>query len=297
MEPARVSIIIPTTCESKRRASLLKAIDSILAAADEPVAVILVVNGTRFDADLLESLRDDDRLVVIYESVGSAPRAQRIGREAVRTEFFGFLDDDDEYLAGALTLRRAHLDAHPEADGVVCNGVRFNGEVETPFLTDFASIYPAPLLALAETNWLASCGGLFRTARVGEDFFDERFRYIEWTLLGFKLALKRHLDFVDVPTFKINNTPQSLSKSEAYELAHIDVLQEILRLPLPAPVAARVRRKLGAAHHLLSDFFRAKGQAGQAWRHHLSSLRYPGGLDYLAYTRRLLWAIRPVGAS
>jgi len=295
--PAYVSIIIPTTCEAKRRASLLRAIDSVTSDPLEQPNVIVVVNGDRLDPPLLQALQADPRLQVIYEPMGSVARAQRIGRSNVKTAYFGYLDDDDEYLPGAIALRRAHLDAHPQADGVVCNGLRANGTREESYVTDFERIQENPALALARSNWLASCASLLRTSSIGLEFFDERFRYIEWTLLGFKLTLTRRLDFLDVPTYRVNNTPQSASKSDAYALAHVDVLEEILRLPLPTAVRAEVRRKLGSAHHLLSDLERMRGHLRGAWRHHLASLAYPGMLGYLSYTRRLLLVRRPAGES
>ncbi|MFG6457980.1 glycosyltransferase family 2 protein [Roseateles sp. BYS96W] len=293
MTAARVTIIIPTTCEARRSAALGRAIDSILGTADTPPTILLVVNGSRYDAELLERLRQDARLQVVYESVGSLPRALRIGRDAVRTEYFGFLDDDDEYVGDAVTVRRRHLDEHPDVDVVVCNGLREHHGQDQPFLTEFAGAAREPLQAMTRANWLASCGAMYRSARVTADFFDERFKYLEWTLLGFKLAATRRLAFIDQPTFRINDTPESLSKSEAYEISQAQVLEEILRLALPADVQRAIRRKLASAHHTLSDHYRAQGHWKQAWGHHLKSLRLPGGLAYLGYSRRLFGNSRP----
>jgi len=287
MNDSRVTIIIPTTCEARRGAVLWRAIDSILSAADEPPNILLVVNGVRYDASLLERLRADVRLQVIYESVGSLPRALRIGRDAVRTDYFGFLDDDDEYLNGAVSVRRRILDEHADVDVVVCNGLREQHGQDCLFLPDFAALQQQPLQAMTKANWLASCGAMYRSARVPSDYFDERFKYLEWTLLGFKLGATRRLAFVDKATFRINDTPDSLSKSEAYEISQAQVLEEILRLPLPGDVQRAVRRKLGAAHHTLSDHYRSRGQWRKAWAHHLQSLRLPGGAAYLGYSRRL----------
>ena len=136
-------------------------------------------------------------------------------------------------------------------------------------------------------RWLASCGALYRSERVAPDLFDERFKYLEWTLLGFKLATTRRLAFVDKPTFRINETPGSLSRSEAYEMSQTIVLEEILKLALPNDVRRRIQGKLGVAHHTLSDHCRLRGQWGSAWRHHLKSLALPGRLNHLSYTRRL----------
>ena len=295
MSSGRVSIIIPTTCEAKRRESLLHAIASVSTGAAEPPAIILVVNGERYDPVLLAELRKDTRLRVVYERVGSLPRALRIGRDAISTEYFGFLDDDDEYLPGAVAVRQDYLDAHPDADVVVCNGLRSRDGHDQAFMTDFASLNGRALQAMAESNWLASCGALYRTARVAPDFFDERFKYLEWTLLGYKLATTRQVAFVDATTFRINETPGSLSRSEAYEISQASVLEEILKLALPVDVRRRIQCKLGAAHHTLSDHYRLRGRWAAAWRHHLISLALPGRINHLSYTRRLFW-VKPNGA-
>ena len=69
--------------------------------------------------------------------------------------------------------------------------------------------------------------------------------------------------------------------------------QEVLRSMLKFPITERhrrmLRKKLGAAQHDLSDYYRSKGDGKRAWRNHLSSLVAPEGLwRYGAYTRKLL---------
>ena len=44
-----------------------------------------------------------------------------------------------------------------------------------------------PLRALVIENWLASCGGLFRSDRVSIDYFDGVTRHYEWTFLAYSL--------------------------------------------------------------------------------------------------------------
>lgn len=284
----RVSIIIPTTCEAKRCESIARALRSVTAAPDEAVSIIVVVNGERFDPILLATLKGDPRLQVIYEPIGSLPLALCIGRSAVQTEYFGFLDDDDEYLPGAITIRRKYLEANPEVDIIVSNGVRSLEDHDVPFLTGFAEFSQDPLHALVKTNWLASCGAMYRSQRIGVEFFDSRFKYLEWTLLAFKIAASRKIGFIDQPTFRINDTADSLSKSEKYVIAYPRILDEILRLSLPITVRKAIRRKLSAAHHSLADHYLGVGQRMQAWRHHLVSLTLPGGVRYFSFTRRLL---------
>lgn len=283
-----VSIIIPTTCEAKRCESIVRAIRSVTVAPDEAVSIIVVVNGERFDPALLATLKGDPRLQVIYEPIGSLPLALCIGRSAVQTEYFGFLDDDDEYLPGAITIRRNYLDANSEIDIIVSNGIRSIGGQDVPFLTEFGGFDQDPLHALVRVNWLASCGAMYRSQSIGPEFFDSRFKYLEWTLLAFKIAASRKVGFIDQPTFRINDTADSLSKSEKQIIAHPEVLSEILRLSLPITVRKAIRLKLSSAHHTLADHYLRIGQRMRAWRHHLASMTLPCGLRYFSFTRRLL---------
>ena len=52
----------------------------------------------------------------------SVAKAQQLGRRSSRTEFFCFLDDDDEYLPGAVSMRLNELRADSSVDVVVTNG-------------------------------------------------------------------------------------------------------------------------------------------------------------------------------
>src|SRR4051794_10798550 len=102
---ASVSVIIPTTCEAHRCSSLQRAIASVQSQQGVAVKVIVVVNGARVDPSCYQQLQRMPGLKVSYRSEGSAPLAQHAGRLLVDTEYFAFLDDDDEYLAGALEAR------------------------------------------------------------------------------------------------------------------------------------------------------------------------------------------------
>src|SRR5262245_55327336 len=96
-----ITVIIPTTCEKQREAQLLAAIESIKAQSGIAAKILLVVNGSRFDAPLLAQLRERDDVCVEYREVGSLPLALEYGCTRVDTEFFCFLDDDDELLEGS----------------------------------------------------------------------------------------------------------------------------------------------------------------------------------------------------
>ncbi len=284
----RISIIIPTTCEASRRASLRRAIASVTSQENVEVEVIVVVNGKRFDPAYYEELCGAPNLKVVYREEGNLPLAIRYGRSLVTAPSFAFLDDDDEYLPGALWRRLQPMLADETLGYVVSNGYSQSAGRDEPAVRHVDAVCKDPLRALLGENWLASCGGLFRSSSVGVDCFDGSTRYFEWTYLAYKLASSLKMVFVDVPTYRIYDSANSLSKSEAYLNAEIPVLAKILDLELPQDVKLSLREKMGRAYHTLSNFYRRKGELRRAWRFHLTSLGYPGGLRYLAYSRRLL---------
>jgi glycosyltransferase involved in cell wall biosynthesis len=283
-----VNVIIPTTCEASRWISLKRAILSVTTQENANADVIVVVNGDRFDPMCYDELCAMKNLTVVYQSEGSLPRALRLGRSLVTASTFAFLDDDDEYLPGALLHRLKPLLAVRTLDFVASNGYRYIGSHDRPLLANVDAVRHDPIRALLSENWLASCGGLFRTSSVLLEHFDGETRYLEWTYLAYKLASTLQMTFVDVPTFRIYDSPGSLSKSTAYQEAEAAVLAKIARLELPTDVKRSIRAKIGRRFHDLANHSLMRGDYAAAWRYHLTSLRYPKGWEYLLYSRKLL---------
>lgn len=284
---AVVDVIIATTCEASRRQSLFSAIESVLTQQIK-TNVIAVVNGSRINGDCLAALRSKKGVTVVEQAVGSYPLALRTGREVVTAPFYAFLDDDDEYLPGAVERRIAPLLADPTLGFVASNGLRRLNDIDYPVVKRPRDAQLHPLVALTRENWLASCGGLFRTESIGVEYFDGRTAHLEWTFLAYKLAITRTLAFVDEPTFIINDSAGSLSKSKNYADAEAQVLPRILDLELPIVVRRALKQKLGRCLHNIAARKTADGQWIQAWRYHLTSISYPGGWRYLMYSRKLL---------
>src|SRR5690348_6425889 len=101
----RISVIIPTTCETRRWASLRRAISTAASQENVSTEVIVIVNGDRVDPECFKQLRGMHNLKVVIQKEGSLPLALRYGRSLVSSPFFCFLDDDDEYLPGGLWQR------------------------------------------------------------------------------------------------------------------------------------------------------------------------------------------------
>jgi glycosyltransferase involved in cell wall biosynthesis len=283
----KISVIIPTTCEARRADTLRRAIDSVLSQRGVEVELIVVVNGQSFDPALLDAMRSNPALRAVYIETPSPSVACRHGRSLATGEFFAFLDDDDEYLPGALAARLAPAASDAAIDIVVSNG--YCG-VDL-HITRTANIEADPLGAMLEQNWLASCGALFRHRSCGDEFFADLPKYMEWTLLAYRLlAAGKRMKFVDTPTYRINDTPQSASKSREYRQAAATVIERVLSLPLPLHIRRRLRPRLLAARHDLSVMNLEEGRRGAAWALHLQSLAGFSGLRYLSYTRRLFFA-------
>jgi glycosyltransferase involved in cell wall biosynthesis len=283
------TILIPTTCETHRQAAIWRALES---AAQQPgeTRTVVIVNGCRFDRALFQALRARDGVETAYHEVGSLAAARRFARSLVSTEYFTFLDDDDEILPGTLAHRVEKLRTDLRADVVVSNGYMYDGREERLAVASFAGIEADPLLALMKQNWFVSCAGLFRTATVTEEFLDGTTEYGEWTMMTMRLLLaRRRFVFLERPTFrKHEETVGAMSKTTVYLEGTLATLQRFLEFDLPPEVRKLVRRKVGAALHTRSDLARAAGRWTEAWAYHLRSLAFPGGWRYLPYGRKLI---------
>lgn len=289
--PAEVTVIIPTLATRERQESLLRALDS-LASADRqrPIQILVVVNGNRYHAPLLEALpRPGVELLRIQEA--SLPAAILAGRKAVRTRYFCFLDDDDLYLPDAIALRVAAIETSPAADLVVTNGLRRSGNQEQPALSLLGQVEADPQLALFQENWLASCGALYRTASVPVEFFEQPQPYLEWTWLAFRLTCATcRIRVLDVPTFVINDTPGSASKSATYIESHVTLYRRMLALGQRPDVRQLLQARLAAAYHAIADQHLHSRHLATAWTNHLRSLACRGGWRYASFSRRLVLA-------
>lgn len=285
----KISVIIPTQALKRRGPSLLRAIESVTSLQESPAIPIVVANGADYDPELVECLRSKPEIRFFLRSEGDLAKARHFGRQQVDSPYFGFLDDDDEYLPAALSRRSGRLSADKSIDAIVTNGIRIVLGQEQPYVADMAAVAADPATSLMNKNWLASCGGLFRTDTVGADFFPDDMSHLEWTYTALRLALYRRIEFLDQPTFIVHDTPGSVSKSRAYRDEHPRSIQRIMELDAPADVKRKLRTKLLEAFHYLSERNRSEGRLKAAWGYHLRSLgRAEGLIRYGLYTRRLI---------
>lgn len=290
-----VTVILPTLARASRSSQLRRAVESARAQRGVDVRVLLVVNGRSHDEGLLRSLERSGDVTIDRLASADLPAAISHGRSRVDTEYFAFLDDDDEYLEDTLHRRVGPLLDDPGCALTVSNGHHVSedgdGRRSCSMLADGDPLSPDPLRALLRENWLTSCGGLYRSDRVPEAIFADPVPYYEWTSIAFRLAL--HLDadafrFVDEPTVRIHDTPDSRSDSAAYRTGELALLDTMLAEELPDDVAERLEEKKSEVLHNLSWFHLQREDRKTAWRYHVRTLVRRGGWRYLPYTRKLL---------
>ncbi|MGF1606320.1 MAG: glycosyltransferase family A protein [Rhodothalassiaceae bacterium] len=284
-----IDIIIPTI--GTRAAELDRAIASILGQVGVQAVPLLVVNGNRFDADLVARLaaRPDLRLIQIAQP--GVSHARLVGRRHVEAPLFSFLDDDDELLPEAMQIRLDGM-ADPRVDAVATNGWRETRTGRQPHFQNLAQLPEDPALALLKNQWLASAGGLYRSASITEADLRDLPDYLEITKFAFHLALTKTVARIDQPTFiKYEISDDQVSISRRYREAVPQVLRDMMAMTDRADLRTLLRRRHAAALHACSRGARKDGQMGAAWRYHLQSLR-AGGWRYLSYSRHLLMPLR-----
>lgn len=295
MSRPSLTIIIPTTCRPERTESLLNAIASIERTAPASTAVLVAINGAHVDEASAASLAERSNLRVVRFTKGSLAETMARALQLVTTDFFGFLDDDDEFLEDGLRKRLEALRSHGDADFVLSNGWRCSAGHDEPYLQYLDRVQEDPLQWFFVENWLPSCGATFRRSSVEISLFEDYHSYAEWSWLAFRLAMsgKRMLT-LNIPTFRVHiDTPASESKSRAYKLSYIALYERMLAAQPPARVRSILRRRLAQAHHDTSQEWLAEGNRVRALRHHFKSLATPFGWRFIFYTRHIFGTPSP----
>lgn len=283
-----VSVIVPTCAELSRASLLWRAIGSLLNNQDGLVLPVVAVNGARYLPEVLDELRRRRDIRCIYLEEAGTMSARLAARRVIDTEFFGMLDDDDEYLPGAAKVQTGPLLADPSIDAVVTNGYRRENGRDVLNFPGFSTFQRNPLSSLMEWPWLNSGGLLCRSETVSSSYLEVP-RSMELTYMAMKLALSRKLRFLDTPTYRwCRDTPEPQSRSKRYMKGAPEAISRMMALNPPTHIRRRLARKRAASLHFLSDWEKTEGNYHAAWRYHLRSLLSLHGFKYLSYTRHLV---------
>ncbi|EIW90359.1 glycosyltransferase group 2 family protein [Alishewanella agri BL06] len=287
-----LSVIIATSARKEREKSILQAIKSIRAQEDVSSTIIIVANGQSCAPDILNKLCNMEGVELYYFPDKDFPTSLLIGRQKVRTPYFSFLDDDDEYISDTLKEIIFSLEQDKNLDLVVGNGVRFINNADRIRFPSIKKFKGNELKTLVSPggNWLASCAAIYRTSSIGEVYFTDFARYCEWTYLAFKLSLEKNIGFIDVISYRIHDSQESLSKGLNYQIGQFEALKKIYNLNLPSSIRTKVLNKISDQAHSISGLKLNTGNFGESWHYHVISLRSFSGIRYLLYTRKILIA-------
>jgi hypothetical protein len=296
LNAVRSTIVIATTAEAKRTSQLQRAIASCLAQENTSVKIIVVVNGNIYSEDLNKWLSSHESIDYYYLPIGDFPNAIYFGRQQVKTDFFAFLDDDDELTSNSVWLRENILINNEEVDVVVGNGVRVCSEsqLQTKVIPDVTLLHNSTglldTLVFSGVNWLASCGGLYRSDRITNDFFKDYARHIEWTYFAFKLAIRNNVVIIDDACYRINSTSGSLSKKMSYVTGIYNSTSQILKLELPAEYKKTMQQKKFSAAHYAAVVTLEQGLLMESFNFYISCLgSVRSFLKYFLFSRKYFY--------
>jgi glycosyltransferase involved in cell wall biosynthesis len=285
-----ITVLVPTRGAPARRASLRRAVESVLCQRHVAPRVLIIVNGAEREPEEVAELRADGRVRAIVRAHADLPAAYREGARAVDTTFFATLDDDDLLLPDALKVRQLALERHPDRLVAVTNGILRKEGTDTIHVRDGAAVRADPLRAMLRRNWLLPGSWLCRTTPETRGLFDAMPRFLECTYLGLRFAMLGMV-YVDEPTVIYHvGTPLSESHTAAYVDGQAEALRQILTLDLPPFVRRALRPRVAAAHHRSANRALRSGAVRDAWRWHVATLREVGGWRYLPFARRLIAA-------
>ena len=285
------TVVIASLCNDARGELLKRACGSVRAmAGDYEYSIIVVANGPRVSSSVLDWLATRSDIRVIRLRSGSHPLARRVGAEMADSEFLAFLDDDDELMPNTLERKIAHFRQHSEIDVLVTDGLRVSG-------TTVTRIFPPPEARSADlvetmmhAGW-GACALTLRAQNIDLSALDAEFRHMEWTLTAFELARRYQFGFLDEPTYRYyETTPDSLSKSAEHNLAAPEVWRRLSKGYAGTRYAAAVRRRYGTECHNASWEYARQGRMRDAWRLHAESLQSPGGVAFVPFSAKLLFA-------
>jgi glycosyltransferase involved in cell wall biosynthesis len=111
MNELRVSVVIPTY---NRAALLGRAVQSVVSQCDCDDEIVIIDDGSTDDTKQVVAAFADPRIRYLYQAHAGAGAARNRGVHEAKGDLIAFLDSDDEWLRGKLTVQRRFMEARPE---------------------------------------------------------------------------------------------------------------------------------------------------------------------------------------
>jgi glycosyltransferase involved in cell wall biosynthesis len=111
MNELRVSVVIPTY---NRAALLGRTIQTAVSQLDYDDEILIVDDGSTDNTKEAVAAFADPRICYCYQAHAGAGAARNRGVNEAKGDLIAFLDSDDEWLPGKLTVQRRFMEARPE---------------------------------------------------------------------------------------------------------------------------------------------------------------------------------------
>ncbi|MDR2974813.1 MAG: glycosyltransferase family 2 protein [Propionibacteriaceae bacterium] len=169
-----------------RRLIVREAVESALRQTLSDCEVIVVDDGSTDDtaAELSRLFKGDSRLRIIRQANGGPPVARNTGIDAACGEYVALLDSDDIWYPNYLSSQVSVLQAHPEADMVLSNGLCHTPGGGVNRLFDLPEWpFPHTVDDMCHMSYMLPSLSVFRTHVLRELHFNPAFRVADDTEL------------------------------------------------------------------------------------------------------------------
>ena len=229
----RVAIVVPTF---NRRRLVLEAVESVLAQTLSDFELIVVDDGSTDGTgdEIAQRYADEPRLRYVHKENGGTASARNRGLDEVRAPLTAFLDSDDLWAPEYLETQLAALEAHPEADLVLCDA-----RLEGGWKREGATIRSRPswrvpdsLDAMLNGAWALPSCMLLRTDVVKKLRFSTDYRHSEDTEFLFRFNAEGHTCIENPVVLAVwrkhaggDQAAQKMDQKEGMLLEHLEMLE------------------------------------------------------------------------
>jgi glycosyltransferase involved in cell wall biosynthesis len=242
MQSPLISVVIPTY----NRAKLLeRAVRSVLSQSFQQFELLIVDDNSPDNTEEVVKSFDDERIRYLRHDTNRGAAASRnSGICNARAEFIAFLDDDDDYLPGALAESYNVIQGLPESVGYVIGGILLVNdtpqgeevlEERLPNIPPFKSLEQSYLSFLRQVPFGSGYGVTFRRSAFDTvGLFDEKLCAAEDRDLFIRFA--RHFECIVIPKMLVrvhkhvgaqltDPSPKRVLPYEQIAAKHLDTLQ------------------------------------------------------------------------
>lgn len=285
MNNINITVIICTLGTKERENQLFRSIESILSQDHVCAKPLVVLNGNKYSKAVYRRLTNNKNITLLKTEVAGLKTSRILGRKNVDSDYFCFLDDDDEILPDALKTRLDPFLEDSTIDVVSTNGLRQDRGIKRKIHEKMPTHDDLAFSALTKI-WLNSASALFKTASVPLSIHQQAPEMFEWTYIALKLSIDKKIILLNDITYIIHmGADQQMTNSIEYFRKEYISIDLMLCLPISKTALRTLKNKRHSTLHALAFWELQNGNYLKAWEFHLSSLTYKSFCEYILSTR------------